>query len=72
MMRFFHQRAFDTAVRARTAVTGREGQATVEYVGLAVAIAVLLVATGNGLSGHGGSFGAAIAKRLTQAIQATK
>jgi Flp pilus assembly pilin Flp len=46
------------------------GQATVEYVGLAVAVAVLLVAIGGGLAGHGGKLGEAVAKRLTDAIAA--
>jgi hypothetical protein len=44
------------------------GQATVEYVGLAVAVAVLLMAAGSGLGDHGGKLGSALAKRLTQAI----
>ena len=46
------------------------GQATVEYVGLAVAVAVLLVSVGSGLGSHGGKLGSAIAARLVQAIQA--
>ena len=50
---------------------GTRGQATVEYVGLAVAVAVLLVSVGGGLSGHGDSLGSAMAKRLTQAVKAT-
>lgn len=50
--------------------SGERGQATVEYVGLAVAVAVLLVAIGSGLGGHGGKLGDAVAKRLTQAIAA--
>ena len=44
------------------------GQATVEYVGLAVAVAVLLVSIGGGLGEHGGKLGDAVAKRLGQAI----
>jgi len=48
------------------------GQSTVEYVGLAVAVAVLLVAVGGGLSGHGDKLGDAVAKRLGDAIAATK
>lgn len=52
---------------------GRErGQSTVEYVGLAVAVAVLLVAIGGGMDGHGDKLGGAVAKRLQQAIGATK
>ena len=47
------------------------GQATVEYVGLAVAVAVLLVSIGGGLSSHGDKLGNAVAKRLTQAVSAT-
>lgn len=47
------------------------GQATVEYVGLAVAVAVLLVSVGGGLGGHGDKLGSAMAKRLTQAVKAT-
>jgi Flp pilus assembly pilin Flp len=45
------------------------GQATVEYVGLAVAVAVLLVSLGSGLSGQGGKLGGVVVKKLTQAIQ---
>lgn len=48
------------------------GQSTVEYVGLAVAVAVLLVAVGGGLGGHGDKLGAAVAKRLQDAISATR
>ena len=44
------------------------GQATVEYVGLAVAVAVLLVAVGGGLSEQGDKLGGAVAKQLKQAI----
>lgn len=47
------------------------GQSTVEYVGLAVAVAVLLVAIGGGLGGHGDKLGGAVAKRLQDAIGAT-
>jgi hypothetical protein len=53
--------------------TRRErGQSTVEYVGLAVAVAVLLVAIGGGLGDQGGKLGGAVAKRLQEAIGATK
>ena len=55
----------------RAAVRER-GQSTVEYVGLAVAVAVLLVAVGGGLSGHGDKLGGAVAKRLQEAVAATK
>jgi Flp pilus assembly pilin Flp len=48
------------------------GQSTVEYVGLAVAVAVLLVSIGGGMSGHGDELGGAVAKRLQSAISATK
>ena len=48
-----------------------QGQSTVEYVGLAVAVAVLLVAVGGGLGGHGDQLGGAVAKRLQSAITAT-
>lgn len=51
---------------------GERGQATVEYVGLAVAVAVLLVSLGGGLGSHGDKLGAVVAKRLTQAVQATR
>lgn len=50
---------------------GERGQSTVEYVGLAVAVAVLLVAVGGGLGGHGEKLGGAVAKRLQGAITAT-
>lgn len=49
-------------------MSSESGQATVEYVGLAVAVAVLLVSLGSGLSGQGGKLGSEVAKRLTQAI----
>lgn len=53
--------------------TPRElGQSTVEYVGLAVAVAVLLVAVGSGMGGHGDKIGGAVAKRLQDAIGAAK
>lgn len=55
-----------------TVVAGREaGQATVEYVGLAVAVAVLLVSVGSGLGSSGDKLGTAVAKRLQGAIAAT-
>jgi Flp pilus assembly pilin Flp len=47
-----------------------EGQSTVEYVGLAVAVAVLLASLGGGLGSHGDKIGSAVAKRLTDAIKA--
>lgn len=55
-------------VRARS----QEGQATVEYVGLAVAVAVLLVSMGSGLNGHGDKIGSAVAKRLVEAVKAVQ
>jgi Flp pilus assembly pilin Flp len=57
-----------------TSMNGRRelGQSTVEYVGLAVAVAVLLVAIGGGMGGHGDKLGGAVAKRLQEAIAATK
>lgn len=48
------------------------GQATVEYVGLAVAVAVLLMSVSSGLDGHGGKIGNVITKRLTEAIALTQ
>ena len=51
---------------------GEHGQSTVEYVGLAVAVAVLLVAIGGGMGGHGDKLGGAVAKRLQEAIGAPK
>ncbi|MCW2956089.1 MAG: hypothetical protein JWO69_958 [Thermoleophilia bacterium] len=48
------------------------GQSTVEYVGLAVAVAVLLVAVGGGLGSHGDKLGGAVAKRLQEAVGASK
>jgi len=53
--------------RFRT-IDRQRGQATVEYVGLAVAVAVLLMSVGSGLDSHGGKIGNVIAKRLTQAM----
>ena len=47
------------------------GQSTVEYVGLAVAIAVLLASVGAGLGTHGSKIGNAVAKRLQGAITTT-
>lgn len=57
------------AARVHTIHAHAAGQATVEYVGLAVAVAVLLVSLGTGLGGNGDKIGDAVAKRLTQAIQ---
>lgn len=57
---------------ARLRLRAVGGQATVEYVGLAVAVAVLLVSLGGGLNGQGGKLGNAVAKRLTQAIATQK
>lgn len=48
------------------------GQSTVEYVGLAVAVAVLLAAIGGGIGGHADKLGGAVTKRLQEAISATK
>ena len=60
-------------IRARRKRHAREaGQATVEYVGLAVAVAVLLATLGGGLSSHGGKLGDAVAKRITSVIAAEK
>lgn len=56
----------------RIARLRERGQSTVEYVGLAVAVAVLLVAIGGGMGGHGDKLGGAVAKRLQEAIGATK
>jgi Flp pilus assembly pilin Flp len=61
-------RSTSPAVRRRR----ESGQSTVEYVGLAVAVAVLLAAVGGGLKGHGDQIGGAVAKRLQSAISATK
>lgn len=57
---------------SRPAARSERGQSTVEYVGLAVAVAVLLVAIGGGMGGHGDKLGGAVAKRLQDAIGATK
>lgn len=59
-------------IRTTSRVRRERGQSTVEYVGLAVAVAVLLVAVGGGLGGHGDKIGSAVAKRLQEAIVATK
>ena len=62
-----------TTPESRRLARARErGQSTVEYVGLAVAVAVLLVAIGGGMGGHGDKLGGAVAKRLQDAIGATK
>lgn len=53
-------------------VRRERGQSTVEYVGLAVAVAVLLASVGSGLGTHGSKIGGAVAKRLQSAITATK
>ena len=62
-------RARRALARATNRLRCARGQATVEYVGLAVAVAVLLVSMGSGLNGQGGKIGSAVAKRLTQAIE---
>lgn len=58
-------------IHSRRAARER-GQSTVEYVGLAVAVAVLLVAVGGGLGSHGDKLGSAVGKRLQEAVGATK
>ena len=60
------------AAERRRAALRERGQSTVEYVGLAVAVAVLLVAVGGGMGGSGEKLGGAVAKRLQEAIGATK
>ena len=59
-----------TTNRRGRARRGELGQSTVEYVVLAVAVAVLLVAVGGGLGSHGDKLGGAVAKRLQDAIVA--
>ena len=61
-----------TSTTSTTRDRSERGQSTVEYVGLAVAVAVLLVAVGGGMGGHGEKLGGAVAKRLQDAIGATK
>lgn len=48
------------------------GQSTVEYVGLAVAVAVLLASIGGSMGSHGDKLGSAVSKRIQEAITATK
>ena len=48
------------------------GQSTVEYVGLAVAVAVLPVSIGRGMGSNAEKLGSAVAKRLQDAIGAVK
>lgn len=68
-----HRTIRATRTPSRSGRRRRErGQSTVEYVGLAVAVAVLLVAIGGGMGGHGDKLGGAVAKRLQDAIGATK
>lgn len=43
---------------------------SVEYVGLAIAVSLLLVAVGGGAAGAGGSVGEAVAERLGQVVDA--
>lgn len=64
-------RAGNAGGRTRGGRRDERGQSTVEYVGLAVAVAVLLAAIGGGMGGHGDKLGGAVAKRLQQAIGAT-
>lgn len=66
------QKAPRSGSRRAFASRHERGQSTVEYVGLAVAVAVLLVAVGGGMDGHGDKLGGAVAKRLHQAIGASK
>ena len=61
----------NSPVRRAVPATER-GQSTVEYVGLAVAVAVLLVGIGGGMGSHGDKLGSAVAKRLQEAVGATR
>jgi Flp pilus assembly pilin Flp len=65
-------RTIGTSESAPRRTLRERGQSTVEYVGLAVAVAVLLVAIGGGMGGHGDKLGGAVAKRLQEAIGATR
>jgi Flp pilus assembly pilin Flp len=65
-------RTIGTSESAPRRTLWERGQSTVEYVGLAVAVAVLLVAIGGGMGGHGDKLGGAVAKRLQEAIGATR
>lgn len=46
------------------------GQSTVEYLGLALAIGVLLMAVKSGLNNQGGGVAKAFAKKLEEAVAA--
>ena len=64
-------RALHAWCAAETAARGlgrREGQGTVEYLGLALAIGVLLVAVSKAFSGKDHGVGEALAKALKSAI----
>jgi Flp pilus assembly pilin Flp len=55
--------------RVRRALDAEDGQGTVEYVGLAMSIGVLLLAVGSYLSGKDHGIGSIITSAIKSAIQ---
>jgi Flp pilus assembly pilin Flp len=57
------------AARARRAVSAEDGQGTVEYAGLAMAIGVLLLAVGSYLGGKDHGIGSVVTSAIKSAVE---
>ena len=57
------------ARRARRALAGEEGQGTVEYAGLAMALGVLLLAVGSYLGGKDHGIGSVVTGAIKDAVE---
>jgi Flp pilus assembly pilin Flp len=55
--------------RARRVIDAEEGQGTVEYAGLAMAIGVLLLAVGSYLGGKDHGIGSVVTSAIKQAVE---
>jgi Flp pilus assembly pilin Flp len=65
LMVAFHQ----NADRARRALVAENGQGTVEYAGLAMAIGVLLLAVGSYLGGKDHGIGSVVTSAIKHAVE---
>jgi Flp pilus assembly pilin Flp len=57
------------AARARRALMAEDGQGTVEYAGLAMAIGVLLLAVGSFLGGKDHGIGSVVTSAIKHAVE---
>lgn len=64
-----HTRLLQAADRVRRSAGSESGQGTVEYVGLAMAIGVLLLAVGSYLGGKDHGIGSIVTSAIKSAIQ---